>query len=192
METHEPTSWRVSRETHVLFTHFCFCVAVSGESPSIYSQYLWKLKFIVTQFKWGLYVIHNIWCFFYYVYLLLLFSHVQLFATPWTAAHQASLSFTIYLSLLKLCPLSQWCHPTISSSFAPFSSCPQSFPVSGSFPESALHIRCPKNRSFSFSISPYNEYSVLFPLGLTGSISLQSKGLSRVFSNILYVLLYDD
>ena len=55
------------------------------------------------------------------------------------------------------CPLSQWCHPTISSSVAPFSSCPPSFPAS----ESALHIRWPKYWSFSFSISPSNEYSGL-------------------------------
>ena len=58
------------------------------------------------------------------------------------------------------CPLSRWCHPTISSSVAPFFSCPQSFPASGSFPvsESALHIRWPKDWSFSFSISPSNEH----------------------------------
>ena len=57
------------------------------------------------------------------------------------------------------CPLSQWCHPTISSSVAPFSSCPQSFPASGSFPELALRIRWPKYWNFSFRISPSNEYS---------------------------------
>ena len=73
------------------------------------------------------------------------------------------------------CPLSWWCHPRISSSVVPFSSCPESFPASGS--KSALHIMWPKCWSFSFSISPSNEY-----LGLTGLISLQSKGLSRVFS----------
>ena len=56
------------------------------------------------------------------------------------------------------CPLSQWCHPTISSSFIPFSSCPQSFPASGSFLMSALCIRWPKDWSFNFSISPSNEY----------------------------------
>ena len=60
------------------------------------------------------------------------------------------------------CPSSQWCHPTISSSVVLFSSCPQSFPASGSFlSESALHIRWPKYWSFSFSISPSNEYSGL-------------------------------
>ena len=59
------------------------------------------------------------------------------------------------------CPLSQWYHPTISSSVALFSSCLQSFPASGSFPISQLHIRWPKYWSFSFSISPSNEYSRL-------------------------------
>ena len=57
------------------------------------------------------------------------------------------------------CPLSWWCHPTISSSAIPFSSCPQSFPASGSFQnESALRIRWPKYWSFSFDISPSSEH----------------------------------
>ena len=62
-----------------------------------------------------------------------LLSHIWLFATPWTAAHQASLYITNSWRLLKLCPLSWWCHPTISSSVVPFTSCLQSFPASGSF-----------------------------------------------------------
>ena len=59
------------------------------------------------------------------------------------------------------CPLSRWCHPTISSSVIPFTSCLQSFPASGSSSESVLHIRWPKYWSFSFSISPPKEYSGL-------------------------------
>ena len=60
------------------------------------------------------------------------------------------------------CPLSRWCHPTVSSSVVPFSSCLQSFPASQSFSsESVLLIRWPKYGSFSFSISPSNEYSGL-------------------------------
>ena len=59
------------------------------------------------------------------------------------------------------CPSSQWCHPTISSSVVPFSSCLQSFPASGSFPVSQFFTSGPKNRSFSFSISPSNKYSGL-------------------------------
>ena len=63
-------------------------------------------------------------------------------------------------------PLSQWCHPIISSSVIPFSSCLQSFPVSGSFPMSVLCIRWPKYWSFSFSISPSNEYSGLISFNI--------------------------
>ena len=57
-------------------------------------------------------------------------SRVRLFATPWTAAHQASLSITTPGAYSNSCPLSRWCHPTISSSVSPFSSCLQSFPAS--------------------------------------------------------------
>ena len=60
-------------------------------------------------------------------------SRVRLFTTPWTAAHQASLSITNSRVYSNSCPLSRWCHPTISSSVIPFSSCLQSFPGSGSF-----------------------------------------------------------
>ena len=63
-------------------------------------------------------------------------SRVWLFATPWTAACQSSLSITTPKPCSNLCPSSQWCHPTISSSVIPFSSCLQSFPASGSFPVS--------------------------------------------------------
>ena len=82
------------------------------------------------------------------------------------------------------CPWSQWCHPTISSSAIPFSSCPQSFPASGSFQMSqffASHGQC-IGVSASTSFLPMNTQD-WSPLGWTGWISLQSKGLSRVFSN---------
>ena len=84
------------------------------------------------------------------------------------------------------CPLSQWCHPTISSSVIPFSSCPQSFPESGSFPMSQLFISGGQNigASASTSVLPVNTLD-WFPSGWTGWISLQSKGLSRVFSNTI-------
>ena len=62
---------------------------------------------------------------------------------------------------LNPCPLCQWCHPAISSSVIPFSSCPQFFPASGSFQMSHLHIRWPKYWSFSFNISPSNEHAGL-------------------------------
>ena len=82
------------------------------------------------------------------------------------------------------CPTSQWCHPAISSSLIPFSSCPQSFPASGSFPMSQLFASGGQRIgvSASASVLPMNtqDWSLL---GWTGWISLQSKGLSRVFSN---------
>ena len=82
------------------------------------------------------------------------------------------------------CPLSRRCHPTISSSVVPFSSCLQSFPASGSFPVSWLFALGGQSSgaSASASVLPMN-IQHLFPLGLTGLISSQSKGLSEVFSN---------
>ena len=81
-------------------------------------------------------------------------------------------------------PLSQWCHPAISSSVIPFSSCPQSFPASGSFQISQLFASGGQSIEVSVSVSvlPMNIQD-WFPLGWTDWISLQSKGLSRVFSN---------
>ena len=167
-------------------------------------------------------------------------SHVQLFATPWTAACQTSLSITNSWSLLKFmsiesvvasnhlilchhllllpsvfpsissvqfscsfvsnsrlpcpsptprpysnwCPSSRWCHPTVSSSVIPFSSCHQSFPESGSFQRSQFFTSGGQSIgvSASASVLPMNIQDWL-PLRWTGWISLQSKGLSRVFSN---------
>ena len=82
------------------------------------------------------------------------------------------------------CPLSQWCHPTISSSVIPISSCPQSGPASGSFQMSQLFASGGQSTgvSASTSVLPMNVQD-WFPLGWTGWISLQFKGLSRVFSN---------
>jgi len=111
-------------------------------------------------------------------------SHVWLFATPWIAAHQASLSITsspnspelmciklvMPSSHLILCrPL--FLLPLIPPSIRVFSN------------ESTLCMRWPKYWSFSLSISPSNEHQDWSPLGWTGWISLQSQGLSRVFSN---------
>ena len=80
------------------------------------------------------------------------------------------------------CPLSRWCHPTISSSVVPFSSCPQSLAASESY-ESTLCMRWPKYWSFSFSIILPKNTQDWSPLEWTCWISLQSKWLSRVFSN---------
>ena len=109
-------------------------------------------------------------------------SCVWSFATSWTAAHQASLSFTISWSLLKLMSIESMmsfnhlilCHP--------FSACPQISPASGSSPMSQLFRSGGQNIGASASVLPMNIQG-WFPLGLTGLISLQSNGLSRVFSN---------
>ena len=109
-------------------------------------------------------------------------SRIWLFATPCTAACQASLSFTIW-SLLKLMSIESVMLSNISSSDAIFSSCPRSFPASGSFPVSQFFASGGPSTgaSASASVLPVNIQG-WFPLGLTGLISLLSKGLSRVFS----------
>ena len=110
-------------------------------------------------------------------------SHVQLFVTPWTAAHQASLTITNSQSLLKRMSIkSVIYHPTILSSVVPFSSCLQSFSTSGPFPMSQVFTSGGQSIgvSASASVLPMNSQD-WFPLGLPGWISLQSKGLSRVF-----------
>ena len=111
-------------------------------------------------------------------------SPVRLFATPWTAARQASLSITNSRSPPNPRPSSWWCHPTISSSVVPFSFCLQSFPASGSFQMSQFFTSGGQSTrvSASASVLPMNTQDWL-PLGGNGWISLQSKGLSRVFSN---------
>ena len=115
-------------------------------------------------------------------------SRVQLFATSWTAARQASLFITNSWSLLKLSPLSWWCHPTISSSVVPFYSRLQCFPASVSFPMSRFFASGGQSIgvSASASVLPMNIQD-WFPLEGTGLISLQ--GLSRVFSNTTAVCM---
>ena len=96
------------------------------------------------------------------IYFIYQFSLVQLLCCVWLfVTHGLQHARTPCPSPIprvysNSCPSSQWCHPTISSSAVPFSSCLQSFPASGSF-ESALHIRWPKYWSFSFNTSPSNE-----------------------------------
>ena len=104
--------------------------------------------------------------------------------TPWTEALQASLYFTGVCS--GSCPLNQWCHLTVSFSVSPFSSCLQSLPASGSIPMSQLFTSGGQSTGASAPASglPMN-MQYWFPLGLTGLTSLQSKGLSRVFSSTM-------
>ena len=124
--------------------------------------------------------------FLWYAVVVELTSHVWLFATPWIAAHQASLSLTISEVCPSSCPLHLWCHPAISSSDTLFSS-PQSFPTSGTFPVTQLFTS--DDQMFasddqntgvwaSASVLPMNTQD-WSSLGLTGMISLQSKGLSN-------------
>ena len=84
------------------------------------------------------------------------------------------------------CPLSRWCHPAISSSVVPFSSCPQSLPASGSFPKNQLFTWGGQSIgvSASASVLPMNTQD-WSPSGWTGWIPLQSKALSKVFSNTI-------
>ena len=111
-------------------------------------------------------------------------SRVQLFAIPWTAARQASLSFTIYWACSNSCSLSQWCHPIISFSVFPFSSGVQSFPAPGSFIMNQFFASGGQSIGASASTSVISMIiQDWFPLGLTGLISLLSKRISGVFSS---------
>ena len=113
-----------------------------------------------------------------------LLSRLWLFATPWTVACQASLSITNSWSPPNSYPLSWWCHPTSLSSVVPFYSRLQCFEASGSF-QMSQHFESGGQSigvSASASVLPMNIQD-WFPLGWTCLISLQSKGLSRVFFN---------
>ena len=117
--------------------------------------------------------------------LIQLLSHVRLFATPWTAGHQASMSIINSRSFLQLMSI-EWVMPSNHLILCrPFSSCLQSFPESGSFPMSQVFASGGQSIgvSASASVLPMNIQD-WFPLGWTGLTSLQSKGLSGVFSNI--------
>ena len=112
-------------------------------------------------------------------------SHIRLFATLKELQHaRLPCPSPVPRACSHSCSSIWWCHPTISSSVIPFSSCLQSFPASGSFPRSQYFPSRGQSIGISTSASvlPMNIQD-WFPLGLTGLISLQSKGLSRVFSN---------
>ena len=132
---------------------------------------------------WRLYKYsHTLHVYEYKEYILLissvqLLSRVRLFATPWTAACQTSLSITNFRSPLKPMSIESMMPSNHLILCHPFLLLPSIFPSIRVFSnESALHIRWLKHWSFSFNISPSNEYSGLISLGWTGWISLQSKG----------------
>ena len=111
-------------------------------------------------------------------------SRAWLFATPWISARHTSLSITNSRVHSHSPPSSQWCHPAISSSVVPFSSCPQSLPASESFPMSQLFTCSGQSTGVSALASFLSKKSQGWsPSEWTAWISLQSKGLSRVFSN---------
>ena len=152
-------------------------------------------------------VIWNIWCLLFVPFKSKNWKAKLIFLNKFSVADKISLQFSCSIMSNSLgphglqharlpcssptpraysnsCPLSQWCHPTISSSVIPFSSCLQSFPASGSFPVSQFFA----SGGQSIGVSALASVLLMniqgwFPLGWTGWISLQSKGLSRVFSN---------
>ena len=111
-------------------------------------------------------------------------SHGLLFVTPWTQNTRLPCPSLSPGVCSNSYPLSQWCHPTISSSITTFSSCLQSVPASGSFPVNQLFASGGKTigTSASVSVLPMSIQG-WFPLRLTGLISLLSKGLSRALSS---------
>ena len=122
-------------------------------------------------------------------YVVQLLSHIQLFATQWITAHQASLSFLSPGVGSNSCPSGRWGHPTNSSSPTLFSFCLQSFPTSGSFPMSQLFASGGQSigASVSSSVLPMNIQD-WFPLGLTGFDLLAkswTRGTHRVLSNTI-------
>ena len=155
------------------------CSLAPATHRSTQKDYTWnKPKSVEEGLNKQKYVKFSI-CNFNFAFLFSSVSRVLLFATPLTAACQASLSTPSPRACSDSCSLSQWYHPTISSSVVPFSSCLQSFLALGSFPKSQFFTSGGQSiGSFSFSMNIQD----WFPLGWTGWILL-SKGLSRVFSN---------
>ena len=150
-----------------LYSHFFFFTWWSYGLLSSYSELEGSLKCCLNFFQ----SVQSLSC-------------VQLFVTPWTATCQASLSFTISWSLLKLVSIGSVMPSKYLILCHPFLLLPSIFPSSRVFSnESVLHIRWPKYWCFSFSISISNEYSGLIFFRMDWWLSLQSKGLSRVFSN---------
>ena len=113
-------------------------------------------------------------------YVVLQFSLLVVFDSLWYHALQHARPTPRPCS--NTCPLSRWCHPTMSSSVVSFCSCIKSFPASGSFPMSHFFASGGQSIGASASFLPMNIQD-WFPLGWSGWISLQSKGFSRVFSN---------
>ena len=113
-------------------------------------------------------------------------SCVRLFEIPWMQHARPPFPSPTPGFYPNSCPCSRWCHPTISSSVVPFSSYLQSFPASGSFQMSQFFASGGQSWATKYQVAEFQLHQSsqdLSPLGWTGWISLQSKGLSRVFSN---------
>ena len=108
-------------------------------------------------------------------------SRVQLFATPWTAACQLACPTPTLRAYSNSCPLSWWCHPTISSSVVPFSSCLNLSQHQGLFQWVSSSYQVAKLLQFKLQHQSFQWILDLFPLGWTSWIFMQSKGLSRIF-----------
>ena len=131
------------------------------QSPGIHS-FIHLFLYLFNMYFWLLYLFSSVRS----------LSHVQLFGIPWTAARQTSLFITNSLSLLKFMSIESWCHPTISSSVAPLSSCLQSFPASRSFPVSQFFTSDGQSTGASASASVLSmNIQDWFPLGWIGWIS---------------------
>ena len=148
------------------------------------------LPFII-RCPWSIYLISLNLSFFYQIGLrlpYLLFCHSVLSNSLWPHGLQHTRLCCPSLSprvSSNSCPLSQWCYLTISSSAALFSFCLQSFPASGSFPMGQLFTSGGQSIGASASVLPMDIHG-WFPLGLTGLISLQSKGLARAYSTTIW------
>ena len=160
-----------------------------GKTCVIYFRSFWVSRVLKTCISKSNHPLITLIAYFHLKYLILsivvqLLGWAQCFVTPWTAAHQASLSFIISQSLLKLMSIELMMSSIHLILCCPCLFLPQYFPASGSFPLSLLFASGGQSigTSTSASVLPMNIQS-LFPLGLTGLISLLSKGLSNMFTS---------
>ena len=176
------------------FLHCDWCVDLAGRQCTLFTHFIGddmrvvfgRYKFHCHELSYNCIQGHISMYFFRFISSVQSLSLVWLFATPWTAACQASLSITNSQSLIKLMSIESVMPSNLSSSVVPFASCLQSFPASGCFQMTQFFASGGQNIgvSASASVFPMNIQDWL-PLGWTGWISLQSKGLSRVFSNTI-------
>ena len=161
----------IKSSSHTLFPSFFFfllslllCFGYSEYIQELHSPISSRLKYIhdkKSNFTIKMFCTHfHYWATFHFFFSSVQsFSCVQFFVTPWTTAHQASLSITNSRSPLKPMPLSQQCHPTISSCVVPFSSCLQSLPASGFFKwvrtshqqAKVMEVQLQQNQSFQWT-----------------------------------------